>query len=355
MSISRNLIRLVEDIENEEDEFLASGSSGSDMLSFTSGSPSGSGMSSRSSMSSRDVMMDDPIDATDTPAPMLDTGDVDPLDAEPMPMDDPMTASVDMAPEMDLPEDKPNTGATVTIATQKGTNVTVSEMWNSRPKRQRRISEAFFKTPGDVNNFYNGDDPDTIFRKRDEANWMNEAEEDPDGQEQADDYTMSTSGSDGRKVKGSVTDDNGTQFDIDGTLAFSGDDLEIEDIDLEAVSSNGGNQDNSGDTQEDPDATDNSNGLQKSSNAETVFEERLLVNEDNQKPVTIDPIGDMMALKARKSGKEDPMLGKPRKDPVRKVTDNSLKNRREFEIEKMRKGLEGLKDARYQTKPESDE
>lgn len=320
MNISRKLIKLVEDIEDGYESSKPAGMSG--LASRRSGMSASLGMGA----SGMGAPMDDTLAGFDT---------------------DPMSSDIDV-------EDGDN-GATVTVATPKGTSVTVTEAMRRRralrEKKNRQLREGFFKTTGDVRNFYNGDDPNEIVRKRQEANWMNEEDETPD-----EDVTMSSvSGRDGRRVTGTLTDDNGTAFDIDGTLAFSGDDFEIEDVNLDNISAGGATSDDNSETEE-PDATDEetTDGLQKDENAEVTFEERYGRRNEAKSLISKDPIGELLALRSSgKSGRSSSEIGKPHKDPVKKVSNNSLQNR-QLDITKMKQGLSDLKDGHYQTKPESE-
>lgn len=329
-SIFRNLIKMCEEIEFEDGI----------------GTPSGRPMSSRSGRSGMSGM--------NSPLPPDDFDDgmgMDNMDDMPMgndPLDMPMT-------DTDIDVESNGDGANITIATPKGTSVTVTEARRrklresrNRKSMRRPVSEAFFKTKADIENLYNGDDALTIHRKREESKWMNEAEEEEI--QATEEVTMSsTSGKDGRHVSGTVSDANGKSYDIDGTLSFSGDDLLIDDVNLEAVSSDAPEEEVTEIETEETSET----GLEKNPDMDITFEEKFGRKNESQSLIAKmkDPIGDMLNL--RKSGTDvPPAPGKPHHSPVKRVHDNSLHNRKEIDIKK--KGDPSQADTkapRYQTKP----
>lgn len=333
-SISRNLIKICEEIEFEDG---------------IGGTPSGRPMSSRSGRSGRSGMsgMNTPLPADDFDD-SIGMGDMDDMPMENDPLDMPMT-------DTDIDVDSTGDGANITIATPKGTSVTVTEARKrklreslKRRNGRRPVHEAFFKTHKDVENLYNGDDALTIHRKREESKWMNEADEEIEATEEV---TMSsTSGKDGRHVSGTVSDANGKSYDIDGTLSFSGDDLLIDDVNLDAVSSSGSGMEEVEEIETTEETSDT--GLEKNPDADITFEEKFGRKNESQSLIAKmkDPIGDMLNL--RKSGTDvPPAPGKPHHSPVKRVHDNSLHNRKEVDIKKGNPSQADTKAPRYQTKP----
>lgn len=320
MSISRRLINLVEDIESGIEP-----------------------KSNRSGRSSHEDIMDTmEMEVTSTREmpvePAVDDAMAD-MSMEPL---EPATLDMDVDTELQT-----ETPATVTVSTPKGTSVTVTEnhrkpMSHAEALR-RRMAEGFFKTTGDIKNFMNGDSLEEVMRKREEAFWMNESEEEEETEEVTIEDT-SVEEKDGRRVSGSVTDSTGNEFDIEGLLAFSGDDLQIEDIELGASGSGA-------EEFEETEESTEEDALKKKSGDDVTFEERY--SAKNESSVMKDPIGDVLKLRA--SSHEHSQVGKPHKDPVKQVQDNALKNNRKLDIAKLRQSLADLKDGKYQTKGESND
>ena len=331
-SISRNLIKLCEEIEFEDGV----------------GTPSGRPASSRSGRSGMSGM-NSPLPADDYDMGMDDMSDMpmgnDPLD---MPMTD---TDIDVTDSGD--------GANITIATPKGTSVTVTEARRRKlreARKRRSMREGFFKTNADIENLYKGDDALSVFDKRDKAKWMCENDEGGEAVETEEEVTMSsTSGKDGRHVSGTVSDANGKSYDIDGTLSFSGDDLLIDDVNLDAVSSSGSGSEMEETEEVDTTEETSETGLEKNPDADITFEEKFgRKNENNNSLIAKmkDPIGDMLNL--RKSSVDSPFAGKPHHGPVKRVHDNSLQNRKEVDIKKGNPSQTDTKAPRYQTKTASE-